>query len=104
MEKELELYEVLYLINPTFTEQELENKIEFYRDFLTKKGSQVMVQNRGKRSLSYSIKGFDTANYIQMVYVGNKKLINSLDITINRDESILRHLTTKVRQLPQVLD
>ena len=104
MQKELELYEILYLINPSFTEQELENKIEFYRGFLTKKGSQVMVQNRGKRSLSYNIKGFETANYIQMVYVGNKKLINSLDVTISRDDSILRHLTTKVRQLPQILD
>ena len=51
-----------------------------------------------------NIKGFETANYIQMVYVGNKTLINSLDITISRDESILRHLTTKVRQLPQILD
>ena len=104
MQKELELYEILYLINPSFTEQELENKIEFYRDFLTKKGSQVMVQNRGKRSLSYNIRGFETANYIQMVYVGNKKLINSLDVTISRDDSILCHLTTKVRQLPQILD
>ena len=103
MQKELELYEVLYLLNPSFTEQELENKIDFYKNFLTKKGSQVMVQNRGKRSLSYNIKGFETANYIQMIYVGNKQLIDSLDITIRRDESILRHLTKKVHQLPDVL-
>ena len=29
-----------------------------------------MVQNRGKRSLSYNIKGFESATYIQMTYVG----------------------------------
>ena len=98
MQKELELYEVLYLLNPNFSKKEIENKIEFYRNFLTKKGSQVMVQNRGKRNLSYSVKGFDTANYIQMLYIGNKKLINTLDITIKRDESILRHLTMKIDQ------
>ena len=71
MEKELELYEVLYLINPTFTEQELENKIEFYRDFLTKKGSQVMVKTHGKVSLAYPIKGLDIATSVQIVYLGN---------------------------------
>lgn len=96
MQKDLELYEILYLVNPTFTETELETKVDFYRDFLTQRGSQVMVQNRGKRSLSYNIKGFESASYIQMTYVGNQKLIKSLDVAISRDDSILRHLTTKV--------
>ena len=57
MQKELELYEILYLVDPGFNETELEKKTEFYRDFLTSRGSQVMVQNRGKRGLSYKIKG-----------------------------------------------
>jgi small subunit ribosomal protein S6 len=97
MQKDLELYEILYLVNPTFTETELETKVDYYRDFLTQRGSQVMVQNRGKRSLSYNIKGFESASYIQMTYVGNQKLIKSLDVAIKRDDAILRHLTTKVR-------
>ena len=50
MQKELELYEILYVVEPTFTEQETEEKIEYYQKFLTEKGSQVMVQNRGKRN------------------------------------------------------
>ena len=104
MEKELELYEILYLVKPTFTEQELENKVEFYRTFLTQRGSQVMVQIRGKRSLSYSIKGYETANYIQMIYIGNQTLIKNLDMEIHRDDSILRHLTTKLPELTNVLN
>jgi ribosomal protein S6 len=97
MEKDLELYEVLYLVDPTFTETELETKVDYYRDFLTQRGSQVMVQNRGKRSLSYNIKGFESATYIQMTYVGNQKLIKSLDVAISRDDSILRHLTVVLK-------
>ena len=96
MKTELELYEILYLINPNFTEQELEEKIEYYQNFLIPSGSQVVVQNRGKRNLSYAIKGFDVANYIQMMYVGNEQLIKALNVQINRDETVLRHLTTKV--------
>jgi len=103
MQRGLELYEILYLLEPVLTETELEEKKDFYRDFLTNKGSQVMVQNRGKRSLSYKIKGYETANYVQMIYVGNKSLVNNLNTEMGRDEKILRSLTTKLPGLPEVL-
>lgn len=96
MKKEIELYEMIYLLNPSFTQQEISEKIDFYQTFLTKQGSQVMVQNRGKRSLSYPIKGFENANYIQMVYLGNGKLVTALNKEIKRDESVLRNITTRL--------
>ena len=55
-----------------------------------------MVQNRGKRALSYPIKGYDSANYIQMVYLGNGQIVKDLNKEIKRDESILRNLTTRL--------
>ena len=61
MKKELELYEVLFLLHPNFTDKELTDKIQYYQDFLTGKGSKVMVQNQGRRSLSYPIKKFEAA-------------------------------------------
>ena len=96
MKKEIELYEIIYLVNPSFTQQEITDKIDYYQTFLTQQGSQVMVQNRGKRSLSYPIKGFETANYIQMVYLGNGKLVTALNKEIKRDEAILRNITTRL--------
>ena len=98
MKKEIELYEIIYLLDPSFTQQEISEKIDYYQTFLANKGSQVMVQNRGKRALSYPIKGFDTANYIQMVYLGNGKLVNILNKEIMRDETVLRNLTTKLTE------
>jgi len=92
MQKELELYEILYVVKSASTEK----KIEYYQNFLTEKGSQVMVQNRGKRNLSYPIKGFETANYIQMFYLGNGELVKTLNKEIQRDTEILRHITTKL--------
>lgn len=96
MKKEIELYESIYLLNPSFTQQEISSKMEYYQTFLTQQGSQVMVQNRGKRSLSYPIKGFESANYIQMVYLGNGELIKSLNQEIKRDETVLRNITTRL--------
>jgi len=103
MQKELELYEILYLVQPSFTDQDTKEKIDYYQNFLTKRGSQVMIQNRGKRQLSYPVKGFITANYIQMFYLGNGELVNSLNKEIERDENVIRHITTKII-LPESLD
>lgn len=96
MYKELEYYEAIYLISPNLNEQEVSTKMEFYQNFLQNKGSQVTVQNRGKRSLSYPIKGFETANFIQMLYVGNGNLLKVLTKEILRDARVLRHLITKM--------
>lgn len=96
MEKELKMYELVLFFKVTLPEQELKTKIERYRDFLTDKGSQVMVKNNGKISLAYPIKNFDTAMYIQMIYLGNGNVINQLNTEIQRDDSILRSVTTKL--------
>lgn len=96
MKKEIELYEILYLLNPYYTQQEIKTKVDYYQTFLTSQGSQVMVQNRGKRALSYPIKGFENANYIQMLYLGNGKLVATLNKEIRRDEGVLRNLTTRL--------
>ncbi len=98
MRKELELYEILFLLDPNLVENEIANKIEFYQDFLTAKGSKVMVQNQGRKSLSYVIKNFEAANFIQMVFLGNGQLVDLLNRTIRRDERVLRHIVTKLNK------
>ena len=96
MKKEIELYEIIYLISPSFTQHEITKKVDYYQTFLTQQGSQVIVQNRGKRALSYPINGFESANYIQMVYLGNGELVAALNKEIKRDEAILRNITTRL--------
>ena len=71
-------------------------KIQAYKDFLTEKGSQVMVKNQGKRSLAYPIKNVETATAVQFVYLGNGELNKQLGVEIQRDEYVLRATTTKL--------
>ena len=102
MAKKLDIYEILYLVDTSFTEEKLENKIEFYRDFAVKNGSSAIVKNCGQKDLSYTVKKQTSANYIQMVYVGNNKLVNLMNQEMNRDEDILRHFTTKLVEMPEM--
>ena len=102
MTKKLDIYEILYLVDTSFTDEKLENKIEFYRDFAVKNGSSAIVKNCGQKDLSYTVKKQTSANYIQMVYVGNNKLVNLMNQEMNRDEDILRHFTTKLVEMPEM--
>tara|TARA_B100000780_G_scaffold238654_1_gene180148 strand:- start:188 stop:496 length:309 start_codon:yes stop_codon:yes gene_type:complete len=98
MRKELELYEILILLDPNLVDTEVANKIQFYQEFLMSKGSKVMVQNQGRKGLSYAIKKFEAANFIQMVFLGNGQLVDLLNSTIRRDERVLRHIVTKLNE------
>lgn len=97
MSKELELYELVLLIKYAATEEETKEKTERYKNFLVEKGSQVMVKNHGKKSLAYPIKGSETASYIQIVYLGNGDLVKLVNTEIQRDDYILRSITTKLK-------
>jgi ribosomal protein S6 len=100
MKKELELYEMVLLLKFTTTEQETISKTEFYRNFLVGKGSQVLVKNQGKVSLAYPIKGFDIATSVQLIFLGNGDLLKQINVEIQRDETILRSITTKLVDQP----
>ena len=96
VKKELALYELVFLMKFTTVEETTRERINFYRDFIAGKGSQVMVKNHGKKSLAYPIKGFETVTSVQMVYLGNDSLIRQINTEIQRDEFVLRGLTTKL--------
>ena len=107
--KDLELYELVLLFKVT-TVEDVTRRIDFYTNFLKKRFSvstnckccssltktAVMVKNEGEKSLTYPIKGFDTATSVRIVYLGNDTLVRQVNTEVLRDEFILRGLTTKL--------
>ena len=70
MYKELST-EAIYLISPNLTNR-VSTKMEFYQNFYKiKKPITVKIV---AKSLSYPIKGFETANFIQMLYAATNLL------------------------------
>ena len=96
MKKELELYELILLFRATSTDAETNERINYFKTFLTEKGSQVIVKNQGKKYLAYPIQRCETATSVQFVYLGNGELIKLLNTELQRDEFILRSITTKL--------
>ena len=86
--------ELVLLFKFTTVEDATRERIDFYTDFIKTRNAS-MVKNQGKKSLAYPIKGFDIAT-VQIVYLENDTLIGQLNTEIQRDEFILRGLTTKL--------
>jgi ribosomal protein S6 len=106
MKKELQIYELVLFFKVNLSESKLKTIIEKYKDFLIGKGSQVMIKNNKRISLAYPIQKFETATYIQIFYLSNGSLIKQLNTEIQRDEEILRSVTTTIleQSIPDVFD
>ena len=104
MKKELQIYELVLFFKVNLSESKLKTIIGKYKDFLIGKGSQVMIKNNGRISLAYPIQKFETATYIQIFYLSNGSLIRQLNTEIQRDEEILRSVTTTIleQSIPDV--
>lgn len=92
----LNSYETIYIIQPDITENQTTKVINNYKNFLEKNGAcNILVQNRGRRHLSYNIQNYYDGIYIQMNYNGNSYLIDLLEKSMRFDNNIFRHLTLK---------
>jgi ribosomal protein S6 len=96
MKKQLELYELVLLLKSASAGIETLERVDFYRDFLRTKGSQVLVKNHGTRSLAYPIKGFETATNVQFIFPGNGDLLKQVTTQVQRDDFVLRSLINKL--------
>ena len=50
-------YETMFILKPTLTEEEIRQKIDFYKDVITKNGGSIETcLDMGMRNLAYEIK------------------------------------------------
>jgi ribosomal protein S6 len=106
MKNNLELYELILLLKSTSSSTQVSDRINFYRDFLSTRGSQVLVKNHGTRSLAYPIQGLETATNIQFVLLGNGDLLKQINTELQRDELVLRIMVNKLANtdVPEMLE
>lgn len=97
----LNSYETIYIIRPDIIENKNSEIIKKYINIIKDNGAKnILIQNRGRRHLSYNIKNYYDGIYIQMNYNGSGRLINILEKSIKFDNNIIRYLTIKQNKKP----
>jgi small subunit ribosomal protein S6 len=88
-------YEVTFIVDPVLSNDEVNATVNKYTEMLTQAGYSIIhSDNLGLRELAYEIKKRHSGHYYSVEYSGNDgSIINKMELTLRRDEKVLRFLT-----------
>ena len=90
-------YEIMFIVRPTLTEEEIKNVAKKFETILTDNGAKVTnTKDMGQRELAYEIKKFKTGYYFLYIVEANSDAINEFDRVVRINEKVIRHLIVKV--------
>ena len=89
-------YETTFIVTPVLTEGDVKESIKSYVDFLKSNGAEIVEEDHwGLKKLAYPIKKKTTGIYHHIEFRSDAALIEKLEISLKRDESIMRFLTVR---------
>ena len=96
----LNTYETVYILKPDVTDSTNLSLVNYYKRLLKQKGAtNILVQHRGRRHLSYNIVHYYDGIYVQMNYQANGYLVKFMEKSMRFNDNILRYFT--IKHLPQ---
>ncbi|MDO8473757.1 MAG: 30S ribosomal protein S6 [Dehalococcoidia bacterium] len=90
-------YELIYIVNPTVTEEQLPTTLDKVNKFITDKGGSVdKVDQWGRRRLAYSINRFTEGNYVSTKFKFTPRSTAELENHLKLTEEIIRYLLIRM--------
>jgi len=90
-------YELMVIFTPVLSDDEFKSAQKKYTTIVTDNGGSIVAENPwGLKSLAYPIQKKTTGLYWVMEYQGPSDFNEKLKIQLLRDESVLRHMITKL--------
>lgn len=89
-------YETMFIVKPTLVEDEIKQKIEFYKEAITKNGGKIHTcLDMGMRNLAYEIKKNKRGYYFVIYFEAESSFILELERLYRINEDILRFIVIK---------
>lgn len=96
-ENNLQDYELMVIFTPVLAEDDYKTAQKKYTDFIKENGGQIVHENAwGLRSLAYPIAKKTTGLYFVIEFQAPTELNAIMEVQMNRDENIMRHMVTKL--------
>jgi small subunit ribosomal protein S6 len=98
-------YELVYLIPPDSTEQQVAELHEQVEAIVTRLGGQIeKTENWGRRKLAYEIGPNKEAVYVLEVINGSGELMKEIDRRLKVLDQVIRHIVVRVDEEKKVVD
>jgi small subunit ribosomal protein S6 len=93
----LQSYELMVIFTPVLAEDDFRNEQKKFQDFITENGGKIVNSNPwGLRSMAYPIDKKTTGLYWLLEYQAPADLNHKMEIQMNRDENVMRHMVTRL--------
>ena len=93
----LQSYELMVIFTPVLAEDDYKSAQKKFTDIIQENGGEIVHSNAwGLRSLAYPIDKKTTGLYWVLEYKAEADLNQKLEIQMNRDENIMRHMITRL--------
>lgn len=90
-------YEIMYIMRPTIEDDARKALIERFDTVLTSNGAEIIESKEwGKRRLAYEIDDLREGYYQLVTLNADAKAIDEFTRLANINETIIRHMTTRV--------
>ncbi len=90
-------YELVYVVSPQATEQDVTDLHSQVEATVTRFGAQLAkTENWGRRKLAYEIGGHKEGTYVLEVIDGSGEVMKEIDRRLKVNEQVLRHLVVRV--------
>lgn len=95
MEKLLNSYETLFVVNPQLSEEDTKKVIDKFTGLIGEEGSVTEVAEWGKRRLAYPINDLTEGYYVLVNFEASATLPAELERRFRIDENILRSIVIR---------
>ena len=92
-------YETTFIVTPVLNDEDVKKTVKEYTDFLKSNGAVIVEEDHwGLKQLAYPIKKKTTGIYHHVEYTADASFIDKFELSLRRDESIMRFLTVRVEK------
>ena len=95
MEKITNKYETIFVVDTSIGEESVAGVVEKFKSMIEKEGTDVTVEDWGKRRLAYPIEDRTEGYYTLINLTAEPEFIKELDRIYNITDGILRTITIK---------
>ena len=96
MEKVVNSYETLFIVNPTIGDDEVKATAEKFTALIAENGTLGEVNEWGKRRLAYPIEDYTDGFYYVVTFTAPAEVPAELDRVFNITDGILRSIIVKL--------
>jgi len=98
-------YEVMFIVRPDITEEDLEKLVTTIQGHATHAGATVQnTEKMGKRRLAYDVKKFQEGHYVLLALAGNGSAIHEVERRLRVTEQVLKFITVRTDEEQQRLE